>query len=440
MFSGTGTNLGLTSVFIQNPSPLQRLNLHHSWSDGNIYFDPGDLTDSSRRTSVTASIGEMGYLTCTSTSTQAVIRINRSVAQTKTLAPITINSYTGVLMTLNQEQQTAVDGILDAYKHFLQASSYGGTGKTYTALEIINAILAYRATQNRKFTKIVFVAPTNDAKNELQKSIESGGQLKGYCETKFRTVASLLGKQLDLDDRGKVIFTGEKDNGFKNVSILVVDEASMVSKKDTEEIIENCKYAGIFVIALGDAYQHFPVGEKSSELIERCTISFQLLRNMRQAGSGNPIAEISARCREAVINKEQNFDYRKYFNKNKTLPDKTGHYFSWDLEDDDAEVNPKKMLHSAWAKAYELDDPNRVKVICFTNKKVAATNQLIRSMLFGEKAGFDFLPGEYLVAKAPVTEEIMLPDGTKIGANVIDNEQRQYTRLKYFHLKNTNVI
>jgi AAA domain len=321
---------------------------------------------------------------------------------------------------LNEEQAIAVDGILEAYKKFYTRCSdinvvglfgAGGTGKTYTALEVINAILAYRQSQGRHQTKILFCAPTNDAKNELKKSIYRS---MPSCDVQFRTVASTLGRGLDLDERGKIIFTGAKDGAFKDLTILCVDEASMVNSKDTELLLKNALHKDVFVLAMGDCYQHFPVKETTSPLIEACSISFDLVRNMRLLDSNNPIAKIQQVCRQAVIDKTPAFDYRAQFQENELTSDRTGHYFYWD------EADGYSAMHSAWAKAWKMDDPHRIKIICYTNAKIDQLNEVVRSRLFGDQAGYPYLPGEFLVAKAPVKRTYSI-DGLLREVTVIDN-------------------
>jgi AAA domain len=189
----------------------------------------------------------------------------------------------------------------------------------------------------------------------------------------------------------------------------MVDEASMVKKSDSLELIELCKSNNVFLICSGDQYQHFPVKEKSSHLIEvaKETAYVELTKIMRQiGGEGNPISEIVTRARQAVIDNEKGFDIRSLYDESRKVKygddnqKEAGYYVFWESADG------IRQTIRAWQKAFSLRDAFFIRAICYRNDSVDYLNKTIRFGLFGEMAANDYLVGDYLVAKSPVTKTV----------------------------------
>ena len=107
-------------------------------------------------------------------------------------------------------------------------------------------------------SSIVFLAPTHKAKNILKHSLVS-------CNLNFSpsvyTVAQALGKQPIIVKTGEEEFVKQSSGiNLSDAELVIVDEASMVSKKDYNVITEIVKK----VLFMGDKNQLPPVKESES--------------------------------------------------------------------------------------------------------------------------------------------------------------------------------
>lgn len=304
-------------------------------------------------------------------------------------------------MTLNQQQQEAVDFGVSLYQKREKKFSIlgaGGTGKTFTA----NALIAQLRTEmqiSQTKPKVLVLAPTNKALRVIKNSTES--------QYEYRTLHSALGLQAEFDKHGRLQFDKQSQNNvFKFHSIITVDEISMVPQPIKNLLIEQCDKHGNFLIGLGDQYQHFPVGEKVCSLIEhfRDTHSYTLTQIMRQ-NSDNPISSVIIDAREAVINGTKNYDPREKFEESNIIKkddgNQFGYYCYYDAED------AFRQIKNAFTKVLRQELYDLAKVICWRNKTAKQLNTHIRQMLFGNDANTDFIPGDLLICRSPVIEDVI---------------------------------
>lgn len=123
---------------------------------------------------------------------------------------------------------------------------YAGTGKTFMM----------RQLQQNYGYRVVFTAPTNKAAKVLASSVGAGA----------RTTHSALGLKMEQQDDVLVLVASERLPKLPSDTILVVDEASMVSSQLRSRIQDVCKSLGIRVLYVGDPLQLNPVGETRSEV------------------------------------------------------------------------------------------------------------------------------------------------------------------------------
>ena len=155
---------------------------------------------------------------------------------------------------LLQEQTNA---ILNACSNCLSIICGGpGTGKTYTAGQLIRIYWETMDPTYRSHCEIALAAPTGKAASNLQKSLRKGiGNVPGFPEVSAKTLHALLG----------IKESGERRKGFDkklSADFILVDESSMIDAKLMGLLFESIK-EGARIILLGDKYQLPPVGAGS---------------------------------------------------------------------------------------------------------------------------------------------------------------------------------
>jgi len=306
---------------------------------------------------------------------------------------------------LNEQQQLALEACVKAYNNKERTFGLlggGGTGKTFTASSIIRELKnqAPRPGKNGVF-KVMLIAPTNSALKSLKKAFadsDTGAKLE------FKTLHSALKKQPDITDSGKMIFSGSSSqDDFSECSVVFIDESSMVGKELGEELLKIVEETNIYLIICGDKYQHFPVHEESSLLIDIALENYhqELTQVMRQSGTVLP--EIIQECRQAIINKEYGYDPRWNYPETitETVGDKTIGYYVMD-------GNVIRQMWRAFSKAYQENDFSFCKIIAARNKTVDRLNDELRVALWGEDAE-EYVLDELLLIKRPVTTEVLNP-------------------------------
>jgi len=152
-----------------------------------------------------------------------------------------------------------------------------GTGKTYTAGELLNAIWISLNEDQQKACRIILAAPTGKAASNLERSLlRATKEQKNFPPLKARTLHSLLAMHKS--------FSSESENKI-NAKIIVVDECSMMDANMMSKLLA-AVYPGTKLILLGDKHQLPPVstGMLFADVIEilsardRCVELQQCLR------------------------------------------------------------------------------------------------------------------------------------------------------------------
>lgn len=125
-----------------------------------------------------------------------------------------------------------------------------GTGKTYTAGELIKIYWATMSEQQRQRCEIALAAPTGKAAANLQKSLKRAvGDIAGFPSVQAKTLHALLGV------RGTRL---RKDDRKLTADLILVDESSMIDVHLMAYLLAAIK-PGARLILLGDRHQLPPV-------------------------------------------------------------------------------------------------------------------------------------------------------------------------------------
>lgn len=249
--------------------------------------------------------------------------------------------------------------------HELRVIGSAGTGKTTIMKALVDKIIPTRK-------KICIAAPTHKALSV----IKSKTDYEYRDGVKYATIASFLRMESKLDyatDQTVFTFSNKTVYSFLDTDILLVDEASMISKEQHDKIIELAKADNKIVIWVGDSKQLPPVGEKFSLATEEKfsdTCRTLVLTEIVRQGEGNPIIDIS-----------QNLDKVKLFENN--VIDGKGYFYTGD----------RGAVVRNLAQGRGSD---KIRFLAWRNDTVDAMNKQVRLYIYGPNPD-DFYPGESII-------------------------------------------
>ncbi len=230
-----------------------------------------------------------------------------------------------------------------------------GSGKTTT---IAKYITNKCNTENLRKT-VAFLAPTHKARQILKKKLNN----KFEC----MTIAKYLNYSLDIDAFGRKRYISDPKNPCNNeYKILIIDECSMVNKRQYEQIL---KKNWNFMIMLGDPNQLPPINETISPCFSiPAKYKFQLTDNHRSN------QEITETC--------------NYILQERTIV----------VPQNEATIYTDSVEYLLHLQEYSVDDHDKFKILCWTNNRCRQMNQLIREFLYGSECE-RFCHDELLIAK-----------------------------------------
>ena len=296
-------------------------------------------------------------------------------------------------MTLTAEQEAA----LEALEAFVQGeeklyllTGYAGTGKT-TLLQIFIRRLRERG-DNRN---IVLSAFSNKATKVLMTMAYQWG-----LDIDAMTCCKLLGLRPVIDEEsGKQVFRVDREQASQidRYPLVIVDECSMVNEELWGLLVNAVSnlYKSTQILFVGDSAQLPPVNEPESACFRQIIHRSELTEVVRYGGAIGVIAEEIRRNLE-----------RDRFPRfcTETNPDKTEGCF----------VLPRNVWETLLIRAFTSEayqfNPDQVRALAYTNRRVNQLNRLIRSAIYGSNA-LRFVSGERLSAMNPCldSEAIVLP-------------------------------
>ena len=301
------------------------------------------------------------------------------------------SNQAGLALTAEQAAALeALDGFVQGEEKLYLLTGYAGTGKT-TLLQRFIRGLRDRGDQR----PIVLSAFSNKATKVLVAMAAQWG-----LEIDAMTCCKLLGlRPVINEDDGKQMFQLDRQQGSQidRYRLVIIDECSMINQELWELLVNAVSnlYRGTQILFVGDSAQLPPVNEPESACFRQIVHRAELTEVVRYGGAIGVIAE----------------DIRRNLERDR-LP-----RFTSDTNTDNTEgcfVLPRPawetlLIRAFTSPAYQKN-PDQVRALAYTNRRVAQLNHTIRSAIYGSNA-LRFVPGERLIALTPCLEEdaIVLP-------------------------------
>ncbi|MGB3308126.1 MAG: AAA family ATPase [Nodosilinea sp.] len=307
--------------------------------------------------------------------------------------PKPITSGKNASLALTAEQQTALaalDAFVQGTEKLYLLTGYAGTGKT-TLLQVFINGLRDRGDDR----PIVLSAFSNKATKVL-----AAMAARWRLDIDAMTCCKLLGlRPVINEDDGNQMFVIDRQQASQidRYRLVIVDECSMINQELWELLVNAVSnlYRGTQILFVGDPAQLPPVNEPESACFRQIVHKSQLTEVVRYGGAIAVIAE----------------DIRRNLERD-SLP-----HFTSDTNADNTEgcfVLPRPAWHDLLIRAFTSPayqaNPDQVRALAYTNRRVAQLNQIIRTAIYGPQAQ-RFVPGERLIAVAPCLKEdtIVLP-------------------------------
>lgn len=260
---------------------------------------------------------------------------------------------------LNDQQKIALQKIddfaNDKSKTAITLSGYAGTGKT-SLMEMV-------AKKLRRRHNVVFSATTHQAAGVLKSKV-------GKYGFDTRTVNSLFGITIATDMEGTKYDASKKvrieaDDKLGYGDIVIIDEASMLSDENYNDVVSIAKRKNAKVIFVGDKAQLAPVGQtKVSKVFRDSNGEVVELTKVERTGDNAILSEATA------IRNGQNFTYESAFNAQ-------GQGVAYVTPQSTDAISSIIETFTPGLKT----NPNYFRILAFTNASVANYNSKVRQSL-----------------------------------------------------------
>ncbi|HEY9879397.1 MAG TPA: DEAD/DEAH box helicase [Leptolyngbyaceae cyanobacterium] len=285
----------------------------------------------------------------------------------------------------------ALEAFVNSDEKLYLLTGYAGTGKT-TLLQV----LLNRFRQQRDRRKVVLTAFSNKATKVLSQMASFWG-----LDIDCMTCCQLLALKPVIDDEsGKQVFQSDRKQASQidRFRLVIVDECSMINEEMWGLLVNAVSnlHSRTQLLFVGDAAQLPPVGEPESPCFSQIYHRSDLTQVVRYGGAIGVLAEDIRRNLER--------DRFPRFRSN-TNAERTEGCFALSSRQQWETL----MLKAFTSEAYQRN-PDQVRALAYTNRRVNQLNQKIRTAIYGSNAP-RFVPGERLIAINPCLEEeaIVLP-------------------------------
>ena len=310
-------------------------------------------------------------------------------------------------IVLTEDQKTAFKEITD----FIQStennvhvlSGYAGTGKTTLTKYVID----WASEHNVSF---VGIAPTHKAKKVLERVINKDS----FVEHTAFTVAKFLCKMKDHGYVGSKNFSGKSTS--RKYDLYIIDECSMISDRDVDDILNVAKEANAKILFIGDRAQiPNPVQKfaknKDGSISKKDSKSFDFptstLTTIVRQSEKNPLLDSYTEIRKNLM-KRPNLSRTSVISKGRGI-----RYYT------DKDEFRNKICRVFLKHKSELDN---FRVLTYTNEMVKFYNNLIRKAL-GRTQTFEV--GEILMGYSNST---FIENGQEYKIN---NVEQKSTAIKF---------
>lgn len=272
---------------------------------------------------------------------------------------------------LNEQQKEVLieidKFIQDPFERVMTISGWAGTGKT-TLMEIVHG--RYWQTG----PKIFFAATTHKA----------AAVLKSKVNKKVSTVNSLFGILIEVDmdneefdvSKKKRVYDTEK---LEPGSVVVIDEASMLSEENYHDVIQKCVDFNCKVIFIGDSAQLAPVNEDDISIVFR--------NDGVESKKVIELTKVERTDETPILDEATKVRLDGFMSYETKVTENGGVQYI---------TTPQELVEVIDTYIHGLiDDPNYFRIITYTNKNVEKLNSIIR-----QKLGYGKLPesGEPLMS------------------------------------------
>ena len=260
---------------------------------------------------------------------------------------------------LNDQQKIALqkldDFANDRSKTAITLSGYAGTGKT-SLMEMV-------AQKLRRRHNVVFSATTHQAAGVLKSKV-------GKYGFDTRTVNSLFGIAIATDMEGTRYDASKKvridaEDKLNYGDIVIIDEASMLSDENYDDVVNIARMKNAKVIFVGDKAQLAPVGQNEvSKVFRDSNGEVVELTKVERTGDNAILSEATA------IRNGQNFTYESAFNAQ-------GQGVAYVTPQSTDVISSIIETFTPGLKT----NPNYLRILAFTNASVANYNSNVRQSL-----------------------------------------------------------
>lgn len=285
-------------------------------------------------------------------------------------------------MKYSSDQVAALDAIEDwintkgAPAHVLTGSA--GVGKTTVIAKIVEIFNKTHPNYN------VFIsATTNKASAVLH-------HMHGFFDA--TTVHKLFGIVPTISSYGKEMLSSNGSIKYTEDSLIIIDEASMISHELLKLISDSIKYTTAKILFVGDPYQLPPISD-SCPVFDGSIPTSKLITVHRQKGD-NPILDTAIEFRDFI-----NGTSDVYPRFTESVINESGFGIH---------VLPKEEWIKKYIKEYydySAGDPVTSPMCTYTNKAAMYYNELIRKTKFMMQGSYEpFTNGELMISNASTKE------------------------------------
>ncbi len=299
---------------------------------------------------------------------------------------------------LTSDQNNALEG----FRHWLEQandgtpfvlSGYAGSGKTFLSIRFLKFVEALGLCWTA-------VAPTHKAVGVLRQALEVNElRTTWYLSTIHRLLRLKLKRKGDLELCEE---TDQTAQSLEPLDLVLIDESSMIDGTLLDIALKCAHPYKTRLVFVGDPAQLPPIGESISPVFSmKRAIKFNLTKVVRHKGPvlilANGIREGSIPCTAPPL--------IQAFENNLGLV---------------AGLDEKSWLMTAMSalKSSSINDnPDEIRILCYTNRTLENLVPHARRAIHGELAEqFPVLPGEILISR----NAVMAPasrDGSSSGEN-----------------------